>query len=191
MECLDKRFTSREISLLRRVKGARLISMDAVLIASNRAWNAVRLHFEDFDIDIRVHLEDVAYDDSGSVDEYGLMSIDESSSDVLAMSEICEDATVYDIDKVIISVHVVDDTGEVYENGILVSRVVYPQAIAFRCEDGFIVLDNGAWFSELIDIGMYKDAIEKTIYDESFSWEDEPDQAPTIHLAFKTETREL
>lgn len=44
-----RRFAPSELARLKRTKGVRLISMDAVLAAPHdNAWNTVRLHFEDF-----------------------------------------------------------------------------------------------------------------------------------------------
>ena len=53
MEHTDRRLDETEESLLKRMKGSRLLSIDAVLAAApDNSWNTVRLHFENFDIDI-------------------------------------------------------------------------------------------------------------------------------------------
>jgi hypothetical protein len=191
MRHTDRRFTQDDKALLRRAKGTRLLSVDAVLVAPDRAWNAVRLHFDGFDLDLRVHPVDISYDESGPVDEYGLMSVEKADPQVLAVPEIGDDAVAYAVDKLVESVYVVDDLGEVYEDGGLLARVEYPQAAAFRTDAGYIVFDNGSWFSELIDIGLYKATIEEAIYDESQSWEAEPGVDVTTHWEFRSEMYEL
>ena len=52
MENTNKRFSPEEEALLKRAKGSKLLSIDAVLAAPpDNSWNTVCLHFEGFDID--------------------------------------------------------------------------------------------------------------------------------------------
>ena len=102
MECSIKRFTQMERDLLKRAKGAMLLSIDAVLAAPpDNAWNTVRLHFEGFDIDVNNRLGDIVFDELGTLEEFGLLSVEESSGEVLDIPEVGADTTVFQIDAVV------------------------------------------------------------------------------------------
>ena len=191
MENVNKRFSSDEEALLKRAKGSRLLSIDAVLAAPpDNSWNTVRLHFESFDIDVNNYLNEIVVDEFGSLEEFGLLSITESSSETLSIPEVGTDTTVMTIDAVADGITVINDIAEIYGEGELVARLEYPQAIAFRTNSGVIMLDKEVWFSELLVIKR-GDSIDALLYDESVNWEDDPEEDPTTHFEFRTETQEL
>lgn len=191
MEHADKRFTQAEESQLKRAKGARLQSIDAVLAAPpDNSWNTVRLHFEGFDFDVNNYLNDIAVDEFGTLEEFGLLSVKEATADTLDIPEVGADTTVFDIDRVITSVRVINDVADIYGDGSRVVRLEYPQAIAFETDAGVIMLDKETWFSEMIVIKQGR-KIEELLYDESVNWEDDPEEDPTTHFEFHTEMQEL
>ncbi len=191
MENVNKRFSQEEEALLERAKGSRLLSIDAVLAAPpDNSWNTVRLHFDDFDIDINNYLHNVVVDEFGSLEEFGLLSVAESAKETLSIPEVGADTTVMAIDALVYSVTVVNDIAEVYGNGKLVAKLEYPQAIAFRTESGVIMLDKEVWFSELLVIKQ-GERIGDLLYDESVNWEDDPEEDPSTHFEFRTETQDL
>lgn len=191
MENVNKRFSQEEEALLERAKGSRLLSIDAVLAAPpDNSWNTVRLHFDDFDIDVNNYLHNVVVDEFGSLEEFGLLSVAESAKETLSIPEVGTDTTVMTIDALVYSVTVVNDIAEVYGDGKLVAKLEYPQAIAFRTESGVIMLDKEVWFSELLVIKQ-GERIGDLLYDESVNWEDDPEEDPSTHFEFRTETQDL
>lgn len=191
MENVNKRFSQEEEALLERAKGSRLLSIDAVLAAPpDNSWNTVRLHFDDFDIDVNNYLHNVVVDEFGSLEEFGLLSVAESAKETLSIPEVGTDTTVMTIDALVYNVTVVNDIAEVYGDGKLVAKLEYPQAIAFRTELGVIMLDKEVWFSELLVIKQ-GERIGDLLYDESVNWEDDPEEDPSTHFEFRTETQDL
>lgn len=191
MENVNKRFSQEEEALLERAKGSRLLSIDAVLAAPpDNSWNTVRLHFDDFDIDVNNYLHNVVVDEFGSLEEFGLLSVAESAKETLSTPEVGTDTTVMTIDALVYNVTVVNDIAEVYGDGKLVAKLEYPQAIAFRTESGVIMLDKEVWFSELLVIKQ-GERIGDLLYDESVNWEDDPEEDPSTHFEFRTETQDL
>ena len=191
MENVNKRFSQEEEALLERAKGSRLLSIDAVLAAPpDNSWNTVRLHFDDFDIDVNNYLHNVVVDEFGSLEEFGLLSVAESAKETLSIPEVGTDTTVMTIDALVYDVTVVNDIAEVYGDGKLVAKLEYPQAIAFRTESGVIMLDKEVWFSELLVIKQ-GERIGDLLYDESVNWEDDPEEDPSTHFEFRTETQDL
>lgn len=187
----NKRFSPEEEDLLKRANGSRLLSIDAVLAAPpDNSWNTVRLHFEGFDIDVNNYLNEIVMDEFGSLEEFGLLSVAESSSETLSIPEVGTDTTVMTIDTVVNGITVINDIAEIYGKGNLVARLEYPQAIAFRTDSGVIMLDKEVWFSELLVIKR-GDSIDELLYDESINWEDDPEEDPTTHFEFRTEMQEL
>jgi hypothetical protein len=187
----NKRFSLDEEALLKRAKGSRLLSIDAVLAAPpDNSWNTVRLHFEGFDIDVNNYLNEIVVDEFGSLEEFGLLSITESSSETLSIPEVGADTTVMTIDAVVEGIAVINDIADIYGEGEPVAKLEYPQAIAFRTNSGVIMLDKEVWFSELLVIKR-GDSIDELLYDESVNWEDDPEEDPTTHFEFRTETQEL
>ncbi len=191
VEHANKRFSHAEESLLKRMKGSRLLSIDAVLAAPpDNSWNTVRLHFAGFDADVNNRLHEIVVDEFGSLEEFGLLSIAEATKDTLDIPEVGTDTTVFEINEVVDGVSVVNDIAEIYGDGKLVAKLEYPQAIALRTESGYIMLDKEVWFSEMIVIKRGK-SIGELLYDESVNWEDDPEEDPTTHFEFRTEIQPL
>ena len=191
VENANKRFSQEEEALLRRAKGSRLLSIDAVLAAPpDNSWNTVRLHFEDFDIDVNNYLSNVVVDEFGSLEEFGLLSVAESSKDTLSIPEVGTDTTVMSVDTFVNGITVINDIAEIYGEGKLVAKLEYPQAIAFHTDSDVIMLDKEVWFSELIVIKK-GERIDGLLYDESVNWEDDLEEDPSTHFEFHAETQEL
>lgn len=191
MEHTNRRFSQAEEALLKRMKGSRLLSIDAVLAAPpDNSWNTVRLHFEDFDVDVNNHLNEIVVDEFGTLEEFGLLSVVESTKETLSIPEVGTDTTVFDIDDVVVGVSVVNDIADIYGEGILVARLEYPQAIALQTDSGIIMFDKEVWFSEMIVIKKGT-RIDEILYDESVNWEDDPEEDPSTHFEFHCETQSL
>lgn len=191
MEHANKRFCQAEESLLKRMKGSKLLSIDAVLAAPpDNSWNTVRLHFEGFDIDVNNFLSDIVVDEFGTLEEFGLLSISEATKEVLDIPEVGADTTVFKIGETVERVTVVNDVADIYGDGTLVAKLEYPQAIALHTESGVIMLDKEVWFSEMIVIKRGK-SVDGLLYDESVNWEDDPEEDPTTHFEFRTETQRM
>ncbi len=191
MEHANKRFCQAEESLLKRMKGSKLLSIDAVLAAPpDNSWNTVRLHFEGFDIDVNNFLSDIVVDEFGTLEEFGLLSISEATKEVLDIPEVGADTTVFKIGETVEHVTVVNDIADIYGDGALVAKLEYPQAIALHTESGVIMLDKEVWFSEMIVIKRGK-SVDELLYDESVNWEDDPEEDPTTHFEFRTETQRM
>ena len=191
VEHANKRFSQSEESLLKRMKGSKLLFIDAVLAAPpDNSWNTVRLHFEGFDVDINNYLNEIVVDEFGALEEFGLLSVVEASKGTLDIPEVGTDTTSFEINEDVIAVSVVNDIAEIYGNGELVAKLEYPQAIAFRTESGVIMFDKEVWFSETIVVKR-GESIDELLYDESVNWEDDPEEDPTTHFEFHTEIQHL
>lgn len=187
----NRRFSKAEESLLKRMKGSKLLTIDAVLAAPpDNSWNTVRLHFEGFDIDVSNFLSDIVVDEFGTLEEFGLLSISEATKEVLDIPEVGADTTVFKIGETVEHVTVVNDIADIYGDGTLVAKLEYPQAIALHTESGVIMLDKEVWFSEMIVIKRGK-SVNELLYDESVNWEDDPEEDPTTHFEFRTETQRM
>ena len=94
MEHANKRFNHAEELLLKQMKGSKLLTIDAVLAAPpDNSWNTVRLHFEGFDIDVNNFLNNIVVDEFGTLEEFGLLSVVESSEEMLSIPEVGADTT--------------------------------------------------------------------------------------------------
>ena len=191
MEHTDRRLDETEESLLKQMKGSKLLTIDAVLAAPpDNSWNTVRLHFEGFDIDINNFLNSIVVDEFGTLEEFGLLSVAESSEEMLSIPEVGTDTTTFEVNEIITAVTVVNDVAGIYGEGALVAKLEYPQAIALHTDSGIIMLDKEVWFSEMIVL-KNGERIEDLLYDESVNWEDDPEEDPTTHFEFCTELQSL
>lgn len=188
MEITDKRFSAREINLLASLKRKKLESIDAVIVArDNFAWNTIRLHFADDHIDLNNYLGEIVVDEFGTIDEFGLLSINPASSERLNIAGVSANTSTFDVGQEIIGIQIINNIIDVFGNGEKVATVAYPQAVVLRLNHGVIVLDKENWFSEMIALKM-ADSIEGQIYDDSVNWEDNPEEDPSTHYSFKMET---
>lgn len=153
MEHTDRRLDETEESLLKRMKGSRLLSIDAVLAAApDNSWNTVRLHFENFDIDINNYLNEIIVDEFGTLEEFGLLSVAEAAKETLSIPKVGTDTTTFEVNEIITAVTVINDLANIYGEGAPVAKLEYPQAIALHTDSGIILLDKEVWFSEMIVI---------------------------------------
>lgn len=191
MEHTDRRLDETEESLLKRMKGSRLLSIDAVLAAApDNSWNTVRLHFENFDIDINNYLNEIIVDEFGTLEEFGLLSVAEAAKETLSIPKVGTDTTTFEVNEIITAVTVINDLANIYGEGAPVAKLEYPQAIALHTDSGIIMLDKEVWFSEMIVL-KNGERIEDLLYDESVNWEDDPDEDPSTHFEFRTEIQSL
>lgn len=191
MEHTDRRLDETEESLLKRMKGSRLLSIDAVLAAApDNSWNTVRLHFENFDIDINNYLNEIIVDEFGTLEEFGLLSVAEAAKETLSIPKVGTDTTTFEVNEIITAVTVVNDIADIYGEGTPVAKLEYPQAIALHTDSGIIMLDKEVWFSEMIVIKR-GESIDELLYDESINWEDDTEEDPTTHFEFRTEIQSL
>ena len=191
MEHTNKKFSEEEIALLKRAQGSKLLTIDAVLAAPpDNSWHTVRLHFEDFDLDINNCLSEIIVDEIGSLEEFGLLSVAEAPKGTLSIPEVGADTTVFEINEIVDSLTVINDVAEIYGKGALVAKLEYPQAVAFHTQSGVIMFDKEVWFSEMIVIKRGY-SISDLLYDESVNWQDDPGEDPTTHFEFHTESSPL
>lgn len=191
MEHTDRRLDETEESLLKRMKGSRLLSIDAVLAAApDNSWNTVRLHFENFDIDINNYLNEIIVDEFGTLEEFGLLSVAEAAKETLSIPKVGTDTTTFEVNEIITAVTVINDLANIYGEGAPVAKLEYPQAIALHTDSGIIMLDKEVWFSEMIVIKR-GESIDELLYNESINWEDDPEEDPTTHFEFRTEIQSL
>lgn len=105
MEHANKRFNHAEELLLKQMKGSKLLTIDAVLAAPpDNSWNTVRLHFEGFDIDVNNFLNNIVVDEFGTLEEFGLLSVVESSEEMLSIPEVGADTTTFEVNETIVAV---------------------------------------------------------------------------------------
>ena len=191
MEHTDRRLDETEESLLKRMKGSRLLSIDAVLAAApDNSWNTVRLHFENFDIDINNYLNEIIVDEFGTLEEFGLLSVAEAAKETLSIPKVGTGTTTFEVNEIITAVTFINDLANIYGEGAPVAKLEYPQAIALHTDSGIILLDKEVWFSEMIVIKR-GESIDELLYDESINWEDDPEEDPTTHFEFRTEIQSL
>jgi hypothetical protein len=184
MSSTDKSFTIDELAILRDVCGRTLESIDAVIVArSDLSWNTVRLHLDGLDVDINNHLGEIEVDELGSLEEFGLMSVNHASGATVEIPEVSAATTTMEIGKVIIGVRVISNVIVVHGDGAPVATITYPQAIILEHTDGVIVLDKECWFSEMLAVKQGENA-GALVYDESINWEDNPEEDPTTHYEF-------
>jgi len=171
---------NNQIALLDNLIGATLESIDAVLADnSNTAWNTVRVHTSNGSIDINCFLEELAINDEGDVDEFGIVSVQNAPNFPLEVEAISADTTKRDVNKEITGINIVTNTLETfYGNNQLVHRETV-QAIIFELDSSiFLALDREVWFEEELTIKWGND-LDGLIFDDSESWEDNPDDTMT------------
>lgn len=191
MKHTDKRFDKEEESLPKRMEGSRLLAIDAVLAAPpDNSWNTVRLHFDNFDIDINNALHDIVVDELGTLEEFGILSITKATKKTLNIPEVGADTSVFKIGTTVKRVTVINDIADIYGDGALVARTEYPQAIALHTGSEVIMIDTEVWFSEMIAIKKGR-GIDELLYDDSANWENDPGEDPSTHFEFRTETQHL
>lgn len=190
MKNTDKRFSAQEIETLRSMKGKTLETIEGVLVArGNLAWNTVRLHFTDLHIDLNNRLGEIVIDEFGNKDEFGLMSLSNSSADTLTIPDVGADTTSLAVNKTVEDVLVVNNKITISGDGAPVAELVYPQAVALKFADSVVLLDKETWFSEMIAI-KFGENEEGLLYDDSPNWEDDED-SPDTHFDFVVEMHQV
>lgn len=191
MSYSDKSFSAQERHLLKKMVGATLESVDAVIVArGDCSWNTIRLHFNSFSVDVSNRLGEIAVDEFGTLEEFGLLSIAEASSERLDIPEASPNTTTYEFGELVSSVEILSDIIGVFGDGAEVATIKYPQAIVMGVGDSFIVLDKEVWFSEMIALKRGANAHE-LLYDDSVNWEDNPEEDPGTHFEFSTELEDI
>ena len=186
-----KGFCKSQKQLLKNLAGATLEYIDAVLADDvNTAWNTVRVHTSSGSVDVNCLLEELAINNDGDTDEFGIISVREADASLLKVDTISTDTTSIEIGKIIANVGFITNTlDSFYNNEQLVHRENV-QAVFFELNDGsFLILDREVWFEEALTIkqGMILDEL---IYDDSESWEDDPDD-PRTRFEYTTRVERL
>ena len=117
MEHTSRRFAQTEESLLKQAKGALLKSIDAVLAAPpDNSWNTVRLHFENFDLDVTTS-STISWLTNSERSKSSVSSVEEAAADALDIPDVGTGTTAFDVSRIITSVHVVNDAADIYGEG--------------------------------------------------------------------------
>ncbi len=183
----DKSFSTEEAEILSSMHGKTLICIDGVIVArEDTSWNAVRLHLSGIDIDLINTLGEITIDEFGTLEEFGLLKVQEGSRETLEVPEASPDTTVFSINATVQDVQVLVDCIDVIGDGVKVATIKYPQAVIIETSQGYIVLDKEVWFSETIAIKQGDD-VGALLYDDSQNWEDDPEEDPSTHYDFSTE----
>lgn len=192
MNNIDKSFSRREIQALIDLKGANLISIDRMLLAdAGYSWDTVRLHSDCGHLDINNFINNISLESNDITDEFAFLSIKSATSEALALEDMpSEKSTNSPINKKINAIYIVHNHVSTYRNNVLVTDLLYPQAICFEFTSDVLVLDKETWFSEMIAVkrGL---SLKQLIYDESQDWQDDPIEDPDTHYEFSQEIVEL
>ena len=173
------------IELLREARGTTMVSLEAVIIARNdMAWGTVRIHLADAVIDIAVGLQDLPLNSDGDVEEFGVLTVSEAEPGSLSVEGVDKEAEWYNVGMPVTGITLVNDHVSAFEGGRETMERSFTQAIVFTLADGsHLVLDKGAWFSEMITIGKGA-AWEDCVYDSSQDWENDPEE-PEVRYVWK------
>ena len=171
MISVDKRIGAEEVVLLKGLIGKELREVEAAIAAPpNVAWNTVRLHADAYFLDINCFLDNVAINDEGDADEFGVISVISATNDNLKVKTISSDTEELIINKQVTRI-------EVFETKIISKYGKVPfcekqftKAIVFYFEDECMVIDKLAWFDEMLRVS-FGSSPEKLLYDESLDWE--------------------
>ncbi|MDO4796557.1 MAG: hypothetical protein Q4A01_00890 [Coriobacteriales bacterium] len=179
------------IKLLRDVVGRTITALEAVIVARDDvAWGTVRIHAGDAPIDVTTALRDLIINDEGDTEEFGVLAVAEADPDALRVDGVDEEPSWCDIGADVAGVMLVNGHVTATEDGTAIMERAYTQAIVFAlARGGCLVLDKGAWFSEMITIGM-GDSWEDLVYDDSQDWEDDPEE-PEVHYGWKRSMKRL
>ena len=171
MISVDKRIGAEEVALLKGLIGKELREVEAAIAAPpNVAWNTVRLHADACSLDINCFLNNVAINDEGDADEFGVISVISATNDNLKVKTISSVTEKLTINKQVTEI-------EVFETKIISKYGKVPfcekqftKAIVFYFKDECMVIDKLAWFDEMLRV-IFGSRPEKLLYDESLDWE--------------------
>lgn len=183
MSGVNKTIDSEGITALRGIIGKRIESIDAYIVArDNVAWRAVRINCDGTALDIINELEHLPINDEGDTEEMSSLRVMSSETDVLAVDDVDTGASTCEIGTTVTGVTLVNGRVVTRDCGRVIADRAYTQAIAFGLSSGeSLVLDKGAWFSEMIAIGMGDP--EDLVYDDALDWEDDPED-PDVHFSW-------
>ena len=180
-----------EIGLLRNIVGRTLEALEAVIVArDDMAWGTVRIHAGEASVDVTNALRNLPINDEGDTEEFGVLEVTKARPGELHVDGVDKDSSWCSIGTTVSSVMLVNGYATATESGTDIMERAYTQAIVFELEGGgFLVLDKGAWFSEMITIGV-GESWEGLVYDDSQDWEDDPEE-PEIHYRWQRSTQRV
>ncbi len=172
----DRRIRKQEIELLSVLKGSKLLKVEAAIAAPpNVAWNTVRIHSENYSIDVNCLLEEVKINEEGDFEEFGVISVDKVTSEKLDISSISPETEEIVVNKKIDKIEIFETSTVAKFQGIPFCEKRFTKAIVFSFRDECLVVDKLAWFDEMLRVSFGKNP-EDLLYDESQDWEPDEDE---------------
>ncbi|MDO4539099.1 MAG: hypothetical protein Q4B54_13125 [Coriobacteriales bacterium] len=170
-----------DAALLKNTLKQTATGLEAVIVArDDMAWSTVRIHTSLARFDISVNLQDLPINDEGDVEEFGVLEVSQACDDEMRLEDVDKDPEWWAIGKRVDTIVLVNSHVVVRENASVIMDRMYTQAIVIGLEDkSYLILDKGAWFSEMITISIDNDW-KRHIYDDSQDWEDDPEE-PNVH----------
>ena len=129
-------------------------------------------------------------DEFDSTEEFGILSLSAASQEILSIPKVSANTIKFTVNERIEEIEVIDSLINVYGNGVLVSSIVYPQAVVFKTKSEYIVIDKEIWFSEMLAVKHSND-VDSLVYDDSVNWVDDPEEDETTHYEYATQAHRL
>lgn len=183
MSDANKTICSEGITALREIIGKRIDSIDAYIVArDNVAWRAVRINCDGTALDVINELQYLPINDEGDTEEMSSLRVAPGGTGMFVVDDVNFEACTCEVGEVVAGITLLNGRVVTTDQGRVIADRAYTQAIAFGLSSGgSLVLDKGAWFSEMIAIGMGDP--EDLVYDDSLDWEDDPED-PDIHFSW-------
>lgn len=184
MSGVNKTINADGMKVLRDIVDEAIVSLEAVIVArDNVAWGVVRLNTALGAVEVRNHVEELPINNEGETEEFGVLSVKVANGDFV-VDDVDQEASLCPLDEMVAGITLVNGRVVTYENGEAIVDRSYTQAIVFELASGeHLVLDKGAWFSEMISINMGPEP-SVFISDDSEDWEDDPEE-PSIHYGWE------
>jgi hypothetical protein len=184
MSGVNKTINVDGMKVLRSIVDEAIVSLEAVIVArDNVAWGVVRLNTTSGPVEVRNRIEELPINDEGETDEFGVLSVMVTNG-AFVVDDVDQEASVCPLDETVTGITLINGRVVTYEDGEAIADRSYTQAIVFELASGeYLVLDKGAWFSEMISINMGPSP-SVFISDDSEDWEDDPEE-PSIHYGWE------
>lgn len=181
----DNRISKKERGLLKELVGRRITRIEAAIVSPpNVAWNTIRIHSENTSIDVNCYLTQVAINDDGDSDEFGVISICKAPKSKLSIDTISSETEVFEIDKMVKCITVLENKVIALENKRPFCEREFTKSIVIDFEDETLLIDKLAWFDEMLKFSLGSD-VQRFIYDESHDWESDEDDDITFEYTLK------
>lgn len=167
----DKRISNAEKELLKSFIDKNLVKIQsAVASPPDVAWNTVRLHFDDGNtMDVSCNLDEVAINDEGDYDDFGVISITKAPSAELSVPSISSPTEELAVNKTVQKIRIFESKTTALSQGVSFCERLFTKAIAFYFEEGCMTVDKLAWFDEMLRVRFGNDP-NTMLYDESQDW---------------------